>query len=88
MIFFRQFSSPLALFSVSSRFGLIQQMKTLDDGLAEAISSVIWVAPRLQSDIQEIKIVADQVRERDEDGGEIEEHWHYKFAIYSIPRGE
>ena len=31
-----------------ARFGLIQQMKTLDDGLAEAISSLIWVAPRLQ----------------------------------------
>ena len=31
-----------------ARFGLIQQMKTLDDGLAEAISSLIWVAPRMQ----------------------------------------
>ena len=31
-----------------ARFGLIQQMKGLDDGLAEAISSLIWVAPRLQ----------------------------------------
>ena len=35
-----------------ARFGLIQQMKTLDDGLAEAISSLIWVAPRLQVEIQ------------------------------------
>ena len=43
-----------------ARFGLIQQMKTLDDGLAEAISSLIWVAPRLQADVQELKIVADQ----------------------------
>jgi len=43
-----------------ARFGLIQQMKTLDDGLAEAISSLIWVAPRMQSDIQEFKIIADQ----------------------------
>jgi len=43
-----------------ARFGLIQQMKTLDDGLAEAISSLIWVAPRLQTDVQELKIVADQ----------------------------
>ena len=33
-----------------ARFGLIQQMKTLDDGLAEAISSLIWVAPRMQVD--------------------------------------
>jgi len=44
-----------------ARFGLIQQMKTLDDGLAEAISSLIWVAPRLQSDVQELKIVCDQL---------------------------
>jgi len=43
-----------------ARFGLIQQMKGLDDGLAEAISSLIWVAPRLQSDVQELKIVCDQ----------------------------
>jgi vacuolar protein sorting-associated protein IST1 len=35
-------------------------MKTLDDGLSEAISSLIWVAPRLMSDVQELKIVADQ----------------------------
>ena len=34
-----------------ARFGLIQQMKTLDDGLAEAISSLIWVAPRMQADV-------------------------------------
>jgi len=44
-----------------ARFGLIQQMKTLDDGLAEAISSIIWVAPRLQADVQELKVVADQL---------------------------
>ncbi|XP_030754895.1 IST1 homolog isoform X2 [Sitophilus oryzae] len=42
-----------------ARFGLIQNMKELDEGLAEAVSSIIWVAPRLQSDIQEIKVIAD-----------------------------
>ena len=42
---------------MSCRFGLIQQMKTLDDGLAEAISSIIWVAPRLQADVQELKVI-------------------------------
>ena len=36
-------------------------MKTLDDGLAEAISSIIWVTPRLQSDVAELKVVADQL---------------------------
>lgn len=42
-----------------ARFGLIQQMKTLDEGLAEAISSLIWVAPRLQTDVQELKVISD-----------------------------
>lgn len=44
-----------------ARFGLIQQMKTLDDGLAEAISSLIWVSPRLQADVAELKIIAEQL---------------------------
>ncbi len=46
---------------ILARFGLIEQMKNLDDGLAEAISSLIWVAPRLQADVQELKIVSDQL---------------------------
>lgn len=44
-----------------ARFGLVQQMKTLDDGLAEAISSIIWVAPRMQTDVAELKVVAEQL---------------------------
>ncbi|KFM81294.1 IST1-like protein, partial [Stegodyphus mimosarum] len=44
-----------------ARFGLIQQMKTLDEGLAEAISSLIWAAPRLQTDVAELKVIADQL---------------------------
>lgn len=42
-----------------ARFGLIQQMKTLDEGLAESISSLIWVAPRLQAECNELKIISD-----------------------------
>lgn len=42
-----------------ARFGMIQQMKTLDDGLEEAISSLIWVAPRMSTVIQELAIIAD-----------------------------
>lgn len=38
-----------------ARFGLLTQMKELDDGIAEPVSSLIWVAPRLQSDVQELK---------------------------------
>ncbi|XP_054856274.1 IST1 homolog [Eublepharis macularius] len=44
-----------------SRFGLIQSMKELDSGLAEAVSTLIWAAPRLQSEVAELKIVADQL---------------------------
>jgi hypothetical protein len=29
--------------------------------LAEAISSIIWVAPRMQTDVAELKVVADQL---------------------------
>ncbi|XP_050502221.1 IST1 homolog isoform X1 [Diabrotica virgifera virgifera] len=42
-----------------ARFGLISNMKELDDGIAEAVSSLIWVAPRLMSDVQELKVIAD-----------------------------
>ncbi|XP_030572468.1 IST1 homolog isoform X3 [Drosophila novamexicana] len=42
-----------------ARFGLIQQMKELDAGIAEPVSSLVWVCPRLQSDIGELKIISD-----------------------------
>lgn len=42
-----------------ARFGLLQQMKDLDDGIAEPVSSLIWVAPRLQSDIEELRTISD-----------------------------
>ncbi|XP_063699540.1 IST1 homolog isoform X2 [Culicoides brevitarsis] len=42
-----------------ARFGLITQMKELDDGISEAVASLIWVTPRLQADVQELKVVSD-----------------------------
>ncbi|XP_078051853.1 increased sodium tolerance 1-like protein, partial [Augochlora pura] len=42
-----------------ARFGLIMQMKDLDEGLAEAISTIIWAAPRIQTDVREMKIIAN-----------------------------
>ena len=33
----------------------------MDEGLAEAISSLIWVAPRLQADASELKLIGDQL---------------------------
>uniref|UniRef100_A0A1B0CMC0 IST1 homolog n=1 Tax=Lutzomyia longipalpis TaxID=7200 RepID=A0A1B0CMC0_LUTLO len=46
---------------VLARFGLVTQMKDLDEGIAEAVSSLIWVAPRLQADVQELKVIAEQL---------------------------
>lgn len=33
--------------------------RTLDEGLSEAISTIIWAAPRLQADVQELKVISD-----------------------------
>ncbi|CAI5452080.1 unnamed protein product [Caenorhabditis angaria] len=44
-----------------ARFGLIEQMKTLDDGIAEAVISILWAAPRLATDISEFKTISDQL---------------------------
>ncbi|XP_051235781.1 IST1 homolog [Dicentrarchus labrax] len=44
-----------------TRFGLIQSMKELDPGLQEAVSTLIWAAPRLQSEVSELKTVSDQL---------------------------
>ncbi|OCT56545.1 IST1 homolog isoform X1 [Xenopus laevis] len=44
-----------------ARYGLIQSMRELDPGLAEAVSTLIWAAPRLQSEVSELKIVASQL---------------------------
>lgn len=44
-----------------ARFGLIEQMKSIDKGLEEAINSLIWATPRLQADIPELKIISDQL---------------------------
>ena len=35
--------------------------RELDEGLEEPISSIIWATPRLQSEVQELVIVADQL---------------------------
>ncbi|KJH43533.1 hypothetical protein DICVIV_10444 [Dictyocaulus viviparus] len=44
-----------------ARFGLIEQMKTLDDGIAEAVISILWAAPRIATDIAEFKTISDQL---------------------------
>lgn len=34
-------------------------MKELDEGIAEAVASLIWAAPRLQADVLEMKTIGD-----------------------------
>ncbi|KAG5676373.1 hypothetical protein PVAND_006214 [Polypedilum vanderplanki] len=46
---------------ILARFGLITQLKELDEGISEAVASIIWVAPRLISDVPELKIISDQL---------------------------
>lgn len=53
LLLFQQFCDLLL-----ARFGLITQLKEMDEGISEAISSIIWIAPRL-ADIAELKIVSD-----------------------------
>jgi len=47
-----------------ARFGMIQQMKELEDGIAEAVSSLIWVAPRVSHEITEFKVINDQLTQK------------------------
>lgn len=35
--------------------------RELDEGLEEPISSIIWATPRLQSEVQELVIVSEQL---------------------------
>lgn len=44
-----------------ARFGLIQQIKQLDDGIAEATISILWAAPRVATDVSEFKVISDQL---------------------------
>ncbi|GAV08618.1 hypothetical protein RvY_18283 [Ramazzottius varieornatus] len=44
-----------------ARFGLLEQMKTMDEGLEEALTSIIWAAPRLVSDVGELKVITEQL---------------------------
>jgi vacuolar protein sorting-associated protein IST1 len=60
-----------------ARFGLIQQMKfvysmldsdsalaicrDIDGGIEEAVNSILWAAPRLVTDVQEFKVISDNL---------------------------
>lgn len=42
-----------------ARYGLLQQMKELDENIAEPVASLIWVAPRMQAEVEELRVIAD-----------------------------
>ncbi|XP_047985837.1 IST1 homolog isoform X2 [Leguminivora glycinivorella] len=81
---------------ILARFGLVTQMKELDEGLAEAISSLIWVAPRMHTDVQELKIISDLLTAkygkiyadacRNESVHTISEKLKHKLSVQSPPK--
>lgn len=81
---------------VLARFGLVTQMKELDEGLSEAISSLIWVAPRMHTDVQELKIISDLLTAkygkiyadacRNESVNSISDKLKHKLSIQSPPK--
>lgn len=44
-----------------SRFGQLQASEVVDEGLATAVSSLIWVNPYFENDVPELKVIADQL---------------------------
>uniref|UniRef100_A0A5S6Q0S5 IST1 homolog n=1 Tax=Trichuris muris TaxID=70415 RepID=A0A5S6Q0S5_TRIMR len=44
-----------------ARFDLIQHMKMLDDGLEEPVNSILWAAPRISTEVPELKEISDQL---------------------------
>ncbi|CAH0728957.1 unnamed protein product, partial [Brenthis ino] len=81
---------------VLARFGLVTQMKELDEGLSEAISTLIWVAPRMHTDVQELKIISDLLTAkygkiyadacRSENVNTISDKLKHKMSVHSPPK--
>ncbi|CAD5122154.1 DgyrCDS10602 [Dimorphilus gyrociliatus] len=43
-----------------ARMGLIDSQKHIDEGLEEPIATIIWVSPRLEAEVPELKMVVNQ----------------------------
>ncbi|CAH0700154.1 unnamed protein product [Spodoptera exigua] len=81
---------------ILARFGLVTQMKELDEGLAEAISSLIWVAPRMHTDVQELKVISDLLTAkygkiyadacRNENVNTLSDKLKHKMSVQSPPK--
>lgn len=48
-------------FYLNYLFRIVCIFRTLDPSLAESVSSLIWVAPHIQADVCEMKIISDQL---------------------------
>uniref|UniRef100_A0A0N4ZLU1 IST1 homolog n=1 Tax=Parastrongyloides trichosuri TaxID=131310 RepID=A0A0N4ZLU1_PARTI len=46
-----------------ARFGVIQQMKNIDEGIGEAIVSLLWAAPRV-SDVPELTTISNELSKK------------------------
>ena len=51
-------SKELKLIEFRTKTFLVFLIRHCDDGMIEAVTTLIWTAPRLQSDVQELKIVS------------------------------
>jgi len=79
-----------------ARMGLIQQMKALDEGIEEAINTVLWAAPRLQVDVLELKVIADQLTAkygkpfadacREDQLGKVNPKLKHKLSVHAPPK--
>ncbi|CAF0841020.1 unnamed protein product [Brachionus calyciflorus] len=47
-----------------ARFGLVESMKELDLGLYECVASLLWVAPRLESECNELRVISDELERK------------------------
>jgi len=54
-------TDTLVLCFVSLEVLLCVTVRELDEGLEEPVSSIIWATPRLQSEVQELLVVSEQL---------------------------
>ena len=47
-----------------SRLGLIKSQANIDGSLEEAVISLIWVSPRLEVEVEEMKVIGEQLRSK------------------------
>ncbi|XP_045149572.1 IST1 homolog isoform X2 [Echinops telfairi] len=68
-----------------ARFSLMQATKELDSGLAESVSTLIWAAPRLQSEVPELKTLMCKLNMDMLPQGLVEQYLIEIARNYSVP---